>query len=145
MNRLLENRLRLVDLEFRQPEFGRMRDATAVGAAAHLVEAEVLIDNLVADISPGKAVLETPSHDTYALPMESFNLPVTLATAVFLHLLGVRVGMTALGEESREVFSGSSRAFGNALAVTIVGFVGARHCSPMSSAHSPIPSGMRRQ
>jgi hypothetical protein len=101
---LLENGLRFVEVElgFQVPNV--VGDTAAVGAAAGIGEAEVLIHDLLAKVTP-----------------------VTLAAAILLDLLGISIYITTLGEEPRQVLGGSSCALGEALVVSVVGLVRAGH------------------
>lgn len=55
-------------------------------------------------------------------------MPIALAAAVLLDLLGIDVGVAVLGEEAREVLDGDGGALSDALVVTVVGLVRAGHC-----------------
>lgn len=60
-------------------------------------------------------------------------VPIALATAVLLHLLGVHVGMAMLGKEARQMLRGGSSAFSETLMVPVIGLVGASHCGQLIS------------
>ena len=55
------------------------------------------------------------------------NIPIALAAAILLDLLGVDIEMTRLGKEAGQMFSGTGGAGGEALVVTVVCLVGASH------------------
>jgi hypothetical protein len=103
MERLLEDGLRLVDLELCL-EIGNMGKATAVGAAASIGEGELLASDIIVDSSP-----------------------VASTRAVLLHLLGVDIGKAVLTKEARDSFRGEHSPLGNALVVTVVGLVRSGH------------------
>jgi len=104
MDGLLEDRLRLIDLKLGLEIADMVRNTAAVGAAAGVGEGEVFIYNFFSESSP-----------------------VALAPTVLLDLLGIDVGIAALGKETRKILDGESSALGNALVITIVGFVRTSH------------------
>jgi len=104
MDGLLEDRLRVIDLKLGLEVADMVRNTAAVGAAAGVGEGEVFVYNLFSESSP-----------------------VALAPTVLLDLLGIDVGIAALGKETRKILDGESSALGNALMITIVGFVRTSH------------------
>jgi hypothetical protein len=68
------------------------------------------------------------SVSRYVYQRERVYTPIASARSVLLDLLGIHVGMAALGKETREMLRGKSSAFGEALVVTVIGLVGASHC-----------------
>lgn len=101
---LFKDRLGLVDLKLGLEVVDVVREAAAVGAAALVGEVKAAITDLL-------------THTT----------PIALATAVFLNLLRVGIGVAVLSKETRKVFNGEGGALGNALVVTVVGLVRASH------------------
>ena len=55
------------------------------------------------------------------------DIPVASAATVLLHLLGVHVWVSILGEEARQMLGGSGGAVSQALVVTVVGLGSAGH------------------
>lgn len=104
MDRLLEDRLRFVDVELGLEGIQVVGVAAAVGAATSVGETEVLVDDLLTSIAP-----------------------VTSAAAVLLDLLGVDTLVSMLGEIARQVLLGRSSAVGQAGVVTVVVLVRASH------------------
>jgi len=104
MDRLLKDGLGLIDLELGLEVVDVVREAAAVGATAGVGEGKTFVNYLLANTTP-----------------------VALAAAVLLDLLGVDVGVATLGEEAWEVVDRDGGALGNALVVTVVGFVGSSH------------------
>lgn len=103
MDKLFKNGLGLVDLELGL-ELGHVGEAAAVGAATGVGETKVFVDDVIAKAAP-----------------------IASTRSVLLDLLGVHVGMTAFGKETREMLRGVSGAVGEALVVTVIGFVRAGH------------------
>lgn len=77
MEGLLEDRLRLVDLELALQISHVVGDRAAVGATTSIGKAELLVCHVIPKCAP-----------------------ITPATAVFLDLLGVGIGVATLGEET---------------------------------------------
>jgi len=104
MDRLLEDGLGLVDIELSLEGTDVVGEATAVCATAGVGEAEILVDDLLAGIAP-----------------------VTSATAVLLHLLGVSAHRAVLRKVAREMLLGGSGSIGQTGVVTVVELVRASH------------------
>jgi hypothetical protein len=101
---LLEDGLRLVDLKFGLEIINVARQATAIGAAAGIVEVEVFVHHLVTSIAP-----------------------VSPTTAILLGLLGVGISKAVLGEELGQRFMRQDGAVGQAGVVLVVELVRTSH------------------
>lgn len=125
MDGLVEDGFKLVDFELglEVGDVGR-RGEGGVGTAAGVGHGEALVHNDVTDSAPSTVSRRVQEDD---LRVTEVNLPVALATAVLLDLLGVGVGKAVLGEELGEVLHGEGSALSNALVVAVVGLVGAGH------------------
>lgn len=104
MKRLLEDRLGFIDLELALEISHVVGNAAAVGAAARIGKAELLVCDVIAEGSP-----------------------IASSTSVFLDLFGIDIGVAALREEAWEMLRRSCSAFSKALVITVVGFVGTSH------------------
>jgi len=104
VERLLEDRLGLVDLKLGLKVGDVVREAAAVGATARVGKSELLVSDIIVDGSP-----------------------VATARAVLLHLFGVDIGKAILAKEARYSFRGEDSPLGNALVVTVIGLVGSSH------------------
>lgn len=104
VQRLLKHGLGLVDLELALQVTNMVGEGAAVGAAPSVGKAELFVCNVVSKCTP-----------------------ISSATAVLLDLLGVDVGVTALGKEAWKVLRRVSSTLSEALVVTVVGLVGASH------------------
>jgi hypothetical protein len=104
VERLLEDRLGLVDLKLGLEVGDVVREAAAVGATARVGKSELLVSDIIVDGSP-----------------------VATARAVLLHLFGVDIGEAVLAKEARHSFRGEDSPLGNALVVTVIGLVGSSH------------------
>jgi len=104
MKVLFKDRLLFVDLKLGLEVGDMMREAAAVGTAAGVGEAELIVRNVITEGSP-----------------------IASARSVLLELLGVGISVATLGKETREVLGGSSSPLGETLVVTVVGLVRASH------------------
>lgn len=104
VERLLEDRLRLVDLKLGLEVRDVVREAAAIGATTRVGKGKLLVSDIIVDGSP-----------------------ITTTRAVLFHLFGVDVGKAILAKEARYSFRGEDSPLGNALVVTVIGLVGSSH------------------
>lgn len=104
VERLLEDRLGLIDLKLSLEVGDVVREAAAVGAAARVGKSKLLISDIIVDGSP-----------------------VATARSILLHLFGVDIGEAILAKKARYSFRGENSPLGNALVVTVIGLVRSSH------------------